>query len=459
MVIDSEIWQPPQWFYAFIVCSCIAAIAGRIHFIYKRSRITSPNLESSVNSFMNLPSSFLSFQRSFLSVYFLACVAEGLQAVYGESLYQQYGLGREDMALLLASGYLTSLFFGTFLGCLSDFLGRKKACIVFCILHLVGSLAKQFSKYYSIWMGTASIAIASLLFSCCFETWMTAEHEKLGFRQEWLSDTFWTMSFGGAASSLGSSALANALVKWKTHHGMTLPLVAAAIVAVICAILIARGWGENRATFRVKIPSTVLLFPHLMADKRILLLAWAQVCFDFAVSIFWFLWTPTIVADGREVNIGMIYPCLMGSTMLGSLAVSWLLCGPYFTRPEAYLTTAFVTASFSLAVPAYDYQEIGVLVALFCLFSACVGIISPSLARLRSIYVPNDMRAGMISLSRVPANIAVIFVLMRGGYYHNMENSTILTMCVLGLLSGAGCFHILNRWSCVANDKILMDRP
>lgn len=265
MVIDSEIWQPPQWFYAFIVCSCIAAIAGRIHFIYKRSRITSPNLESSVNSFMNLPSSFLSFQRSFLSVYFLACVAEGLQAVYGESLYQQYGLGREDMALLLASGYLTSLFFGTFLGCLSDFLGRKKACIVFCILHLVGSLAKQFSKYYSIWMGTASIAIASLLFSCCFETWMTAEHEKLGFRQEWLSDTFWTMSFGGAASSLGSSALANALVKWKTHHGMTLPLVAAAIVAVICAILISRGWGENRATFRVKIPSTVLLFPHLMA--------------------------------------------------------------------------------------------------------------------------------------------------------------------------------------------------
>ena len=59
-------------------------------------------------------------------------------------------------------------------------------------------------------------------------------------------------------------------------------------------------------------------------------------------------------------------------------------------RPEAYQTTAFVTASFSLAVPAYDYQEIGMLVALFCLFNACVEIISPSLARLRSIYVPNS---------------------------------------------------------------------
>jgi hypothetical protein len=66
-------------------------------------------------------------------------------------------------------------------------------------------------------------------------------------------------------------------------------------------------------------------------------------------------------------------------------------------RPEEYLMTAFVTASFSLAVLAYDYQEIGVLVALFCLFNACVGIISPSLARLRSIYVSNDMRTGLLS--------------------------------------------------------------
>ena len=120
-------------------------------------------------------------------------------------------------------------------------------------------------------------------------------------------------------------------------------------------------------------------------------------------------------------------------------------------RPEAYLTTAFVTATFSLAVLAYDYQEIRVLVALFCLFNACVGIISPSLARLRSIYVSNDMRAGMVNLFCVPANLAVVFVLMRGGYYHNLENNTILTMCVLGLLSGAGCLHILNRWSYVAN--------
>ena len=102
------------------------------------------------------------------------------------------------------------------------------------------------------------------------------------------------------------------------------------------------------------------------------------------------------MADGREVNISMIYPCLMGSTMLGSLAVSWLLCGPQCMRPETYPTTAFVTPSFSLAIPSYDYQEIAVLVALFCLFNACVGISSPPRARFRSIYLPNGMHASLL---------------------------------------------------------------
>ncbi|KAH9317784.1 hypothetical protein KI387_019553, partial [Taxus chinensis] len=158
--------------------------------------------------------------------------AEGLQAVYGESLYQQYGVGREDMALLFASGYFISLFVGTFLGISSDFIGRKKACLVFCILHFIGSIARLFGNYHSILMGTASVALASSLFSCTFETWMTAEHEKLGFRQDWLNDTFWTMSFGAATSSLGSAALANALVNWKGPHRMTLPSAAAALVTV-----------------------------------------------------------------------------------------------------------------------------------------------------------------------------------------------------------------------------------
>eukprot|EP01018_Ginkgo_biloba_P012029 Gb_13376 [translate_table: standard] len=295
MVIESEIWQPPSWLYVLLVFSCGASIYGRFHFIQKRSRIGSLNVESTANSFLHLPSTFLAFQRTFLPVYFLASVAECLQTVYGESLYQHYGLVREDMALLFAAGYFTSLFLGTLLGTLSDFIGQKKACIAFCIFHLIGSLAKQSSKHHSFQMATVPLSLASSFFSCNFETWMAVEHEKLGFRQDWLSDTFWTMSFGAAASAIGSAALANVLVKWKAPHGMMLPSAAAAVIAVVCALLIARGWGENTSESKVKIPRIVSAVARLMADKRILLLAWAQACFDFTVTVFWLLWTPTIV--------------------------------------------------------------------------------------------------------------------------------------------------------------------
>lgn len=33
------------------------------------------------------------------------------------------------------------------------------------------------------------------------------------------------------------------------------------------------------------------------ADRKVLLLGWAQVCFDFAVTIFWLLWIPTLVVS------------------------------------------------------------------------------------------------------------------------------------------------------------------
>ncbi len=54
-------------------------------------------------------------------------VADGLQQVYGEALYEGYALKRRDIALLLAVGYATSLPLGTFLGASADtmYVGHK----------------------------------------------------------------------------------------------------------------------------------------------------------------------------------------------------------------------------------------------------------------------------------------------------------------------------------------------
>lgn len=61
-------------------------------------------------------------------------------------------------------------------------------------------------------------------------------------------------------------------------------------------------------------------------------------------------------ADGRDVNLSLIYPCFLGSRMLGSTTFPWLSGVGSFIHNEDYLSFAFAVAGLSLTVVAYDYQ-------------------------------------------------------------------------------------------------------
>lgn len=72
------------------------------------------------------------------------------------------------------------------------------------------------------------------------------------------------MSYNGAASALGSAALANVLVKGTIHQRMTLPLMACSVAAALCAFLIGRGSEESFTNLKVK-PLRVFAFSQYMA--------------------------------------------------------------------------------------------------------------------------------------------------------------------------------------------------
>ena len=119
------------------------------------------------------------------------------------------------------------------------------------------------------------------------------------------------------------------------------------------------------------------------------------------------------------MNLGLVYPCLLGARMLGSTVFPWLLTGPSSLRTEDCLVYTFIVMGVAFSIVAYDYQvsmccildrykyyasnliivqpayklmficemqEIGVLVSIFYVFHAGVGLIIPSLARLRTMY-------------------------------------------------------------------------
>ncbi|XP_020573931.1 molybdate-anion transporter isoform X2 [Phalaenopsis equestris] len=388
---------------------------------------------------------FLRFQRSFLLLYSFASVMEGLESMYGEYEFAYHGMSGEQMVLITSAGVAVSLVFGTFVGFLSDIIGPRIFCILFCFFHLLVGVLKSVAWHPSMLLSSLCMGIASTIYSICFETWMVTEHEKQGHKINLLSDTFWLMTLFESASLLGSQGLANLLIKG-LERGLLLPSALAALLAIISIHYLRKEWNGNyqNATIENYQKSfTVRIF----ADKSIWMLGWAQASVHFSLSVFWILWAPTIVEDGREVQLSHIYPCFLGSRMLGSTTFPWFsgAASPLHNEDQTHLIAAFAVAGLVLSIIAYDYQDIGVLVVLFCIFHACIGLISPSLARLRTMYIPNELRGGMVSASLVPANAAYLFVLVIGGYYRSLNNAAIMAFAAVGLLSAAGCIYVL-RW-------------
>ncbi|XP_061341662.1 uncharacterized protein LOC133287973 [Gastrolobium bilobum] len=436
VVIESSVWEPNPSIYVFLFICCCFSICLFPH---------ASNLNRTSTIFDHgISSSFLRFQRNFLLLYSLASVMEGLWSVFGEFELASYGIGRENMVMSLCYGYTTALFAAPFLGVLSDLTGHKKVSLIFCILHFFVGVWKKISEQPSIFVTSICLSLANTIFSFNFETWMVTQHEKQGHRLDSLNDTYWLMTFFESACFIVSQMFANWLIGNNMEKN-TAPSSAIIFLATICFTFLTRGWTETPGTTSFK-EYSMSFYAYIFGDKRIWLLAWAQTCLHFSIGIFWILWAPTVVADGREVQLGLIYPCFLGSRMLGSTAFPCLTSGPSSLRTEDCLVFAYVILAILLSIVAFDYQEIGVLVTLFCLFHACVGFILPSLARLRTMYVPNELRGGMMGLSLAIANAAILLSVVQGGYYWNVGNAALMTFGVFGLLLAAGSMHALKQW-------------
>ncbi|KAJ8769319.1 hypothetical protein K2173_002523 [Erythroxylum novogranatense] len=434
VVVENRVWEPSPWIYLFMFLGCFFSIT----LCSRHSKSLCPFDRSS--------SSFLRFHRKFLFLFSLASLMEGLWSIFGEFELLHYGLTKRQIVSSLCIGYGVSLFFGPLLGMLSDLIGHKKVCLVFCILHLVVGLWKKIvlRPGPGVWLTTVCLSLAMSIFTFSFEGWVVVENDKEGHRQDALSDTFWLMTLVESAALIGSQVLANWLVGNNLENGISSTSTATIILAIIGIICLSREWKEAPQTASSKDYS--VSYALIFSDKRMWLLGLAHASLQFSVAVFWILWAPTLVADGREVNLGLIYPCLMGARMLGSTIFPWLLSVPLPVRMEDCLVYAFIIVGFALSTVAYDYQEVGFLVALFCLFHMAVGLITPSLARLRTMHVPNELRGGMIGLSLTPANAAVLFFLLKRGGYQNIENSTMMAFAVLGLFLAAGCMQLLKQW-------------
>lgn len=81
--------------------------------------------------------------RHYLLVYLLATLSDWLQGPYVYALYSAYGYSQHDIAVLFVAGFGSSMIFGSFVGGMADWGGRRAFVIVFSIVYAASCMTKR----------------------------------------------------------------------------------------------------------------------------------------------------------------------------------------------------------------------------------------------------------------------------------------------------------------------------
>uniref|UniRef100_A0A0A9GF61 Uncharacterized protein n=1 Tax=Arundo donax TaxID=35708 RepID=A0A0A9GF61_ARUDO len=91
---------------------------------------------------------------------------------------------------------------------------------------------KSFSVLRCTWINNFILALASSMFSFCFETLIVVEYEKQDQKQDLLFDTFWMMAFFESVPLVESQGISNLLVN-DDVNGLLLPYAFTASLSIV----------------------------------------------------------------------------------------------------------------------------------------------------------------------------------------------------------------------------------
>ena len=134
-----------------------------------------------------LHAEFGSFRRQYILVYLVIMLADWMQGTHMYTLYLSYNV---NISALFLTGFLSGAIFAPFLGSAVDKFGRKRSCIVYCVLEIIINILEHFDDFPTLILGRILGGISTNLLFSAFESWMTTEHRNRGFPESWLQRTY-----------------------------------------------------------------------------------------------------------------------------------------------------------------------------------------------------------------------------------------------------------------------------
>lgn len=290
-----------------------------------------------------------------------------------------------------------------------DRYGRKKACILYCVLEILIQILEHSPNFQVLLCGRVIGGLTTALLFTALESWMITEHRRQGHPEELLADTFSLAATGNGLMAV----LAGVVAQWMMdQYGDIGPFRAALALTAVALLAILLSWDENRGDTNSKPCENTVKQSALsivLSNRPVLLVGLVQAFFEGAMYTFVFNWVPTLMnLFPPEHSFGKAQGLIFAQLML-CMAIG----GSLFTQlggqsSVGKLTIAVLAvAALSMLVPVVSTDLMSVVLA-FYLMEASVGLFGPCCGTLRSKVVPEEINATVMNLFRVPLNILVV---------------------------------------------------
>lgn len=129
-----------------------AAVTLRSSGVWKSSNSTNHNNNNNNTDPSELANhaKWKALLRKYLPVYLLATLSDWLQGPYVYALYADYGYSQHSIAILFVAGFGSSMIFGSFIGGMADWGGRRAFVVIFALVYASSCFTKRKCRENSI---------------------------------------------------------------------------------------------------------------------------------------------------------------------------------------------------------------------------------------------------------------------------------------------------------------------
>jgi MFS family permease len=366
-------------------------------------------------------------------------------------LYESYGF---SVASLYSLGFMTGAITTPITGPLIDKFGRKRCALLYCILEIGINMLEQYPFLAGLIVSRMVGGVTTNLLSTVFETWLDTEYRKRGFDEDKYEIIMRDSVVVSNMAAIASGYLAHVLAERLGPVGPFQGAVACTVLALVVVMCVwtenygtaLSGVGHNSKGLHTYMKEAVMTF---RSDSRILRVGIIQGLTVGSLQTFVFLWSPTLQAFAKrspltalgldsagEPAYGLIFGAFMAAGVAGGLcspflrkAVTLLLSplakksnhleavtieGEGEVRPmavEFLALSCYLVCAFLLFIPCMmdetSATSFSTSLCAFLAYEFLVGVVMPCEGVIRSLYLPSDARATMMTLPRMIVNLAV----------------------------------------------------